>query len=91
MRQWLEGGYIQNDLPLSNSRDGPFQELSTCYPDINKAFICSLEMTNEESNEVECTAVDRSQKQSNDEHGLSSENKKWEYAVDSDGTSTFCL
>jgi len=36
-------GYIQNDLPLSHSRDGPFRELSTCYPDINKAFTCSLE------------------------------------------------
>ena len=88
MRQWLEGGYIQNDLPLSHSRDGPFQELSTCYPDINKAFICSLEMANE-SNGVERMAVDRSQKQSNDESILSSENKKWEYAVDSDGASTF--
>ena len=90
MRQWLEGGYIQNDLPLSHSRDGPFQELSTCYPDINKAFTCSLQMANE-SNGVECMAVDSSQKQSNDDHVLSSENKKWEYAVNSDGSSTFCL
>ena len=89
MRQWLEGGYIQNDLPLSHSRDGPFQELSTYYPDINKAFTCPLEMTNESNGVVECTAVDRSQKQSNDESVLSSENKKWEYAVDLDGTSTF--
>lgn len=88
MRQWLEGGYIQNDLLLSNSRDGPFQELSTCYPDINKAFTCSLEMANE-SNGDESTVADNSQKQSNDEHAVSSENKKWEYAVDSDGTSTF--
>ena len=88
MRQWLEGGYIQNDLPLSNSRDGPFQELSTYYPDINKAFTCSVEMANE-SNGVENKAVESSQKQSNDEHGLSSENKKWEYAVNLDGVSTF--
>ena len=88
MRQWLEGGYIQNDLLLSNSRDGPFQELSTCYPDINKAFTCSLEMANE-SNGDESTVADNSQKQSNDEHAVSSENKKWGYAVGSDGTSTF--
>ena len=88
MRHWLEGGYIQNDLPLSHSCDGPFQELSTYYPDINKAFTCSLEMTNE-SNGVENKAVDSSQKQSNDESVLPPENKKWEYAVNSDGSSTF--
>ena len=71
MRQWLERGYIQNNLPLSHSREGPFQALSTWYPDINNAFTCSLEMVNE-SNGVENMA-DSSQKQLNDKHAVSSE------------------
>jgi len=71
MRQWLTGGYIQNNLPLSHSREGPFQALSTWYPDINNTFTCSLEMVNE-SNGVENMA-DSSQKQLNDKHAVSSE------------------
>jgi len=42
-----------------------------------------------ESNGAESKAIDSSQKQSNDEHIVSSENKQWEYAVDLDGASTF--
>ncbi|KAL3776943.1 hypothetical protein ACHAW5_009255 [Stephanodiscus triporus] len=38
MRQWLEAGYFKGDLPISQSRGGPFRTLSSYFSDANNAF-----------------------------------------------------
>jgi len=38
MRQWLEAGYFKGDLPISQSRGGPFHQLSNWFPDLSMAF-----------------------------------------------------
>ncbi|KAL3762335.1 hypothetical protein ACHAWU_003840 [Discostella pseudostelligera] len=38
MRQWLEAGYFKGDLPISQSRTGPFLALNLYFTDSKKAF-----------------------------------------------------
>ena len=38
MRQWLEAGYFKSDLPISQSRSGPFRALNLYFTDSKKAF-----------------------------------------------------
>jgi hypothetical protein len=38
MRQWLEAGYFKGDLPISQSRAGPFLPLNLYFTDAKKAF-----------------------------------------------------
>jgi len=38
MRQWLEGGYFKEDLPISQDPNGPFHALSLYFEDWNLAF-----------------------------------------------------
>lgn len=39
MRQWLDGGYFKEDLPISQSPQGPFRALSLYFPDWHVAFV----------------------------------------------------
>lgn len=38
MRQWLEAGYFNEDLPISQNRNGGFSALSLLFPDLSVAF-----------------------------------------------------
>ncbi len=39
MRQWLDGGYFKEDLPISQNSQGPFRALSLYFPDWRFAFL----------------------------------------------------
>jgi len=39
MRQWLDGGYFKDDLPISQNFQGPFRALSLYFPDWRFAFL----------------------------------------------------
>lgn len=39
MRQWLDGGYFKDDLPISQNVQGPFRALSLYFPDWRFAFL----------------------------------------------------
>lgn len=53
MRQWLEAGYFKGDLPISQSRGGPFRALTSYFPDANNAFHPTKPYAGRDSSNVE--------------------------------------
>ena len=56
MRQWLEAGYFKGDLPISQSRGGPFRALTFYFPDANNAFHPTKPYAGRDSSIVETKA-----------------------------------
>jgi hypothetical protein len=56
MRQWLEAGYFKGNLPISQSRGGPFRALTTYFPDVNNAFHPTKPYAERDSSNVETKA-----------------------------------
>jgi len=48
MRRWHEAGYFEETLPLSQDRDGPFDALSSIFPDPSDAFLATVDDRAEE-------------------------------------------
>lgn len=57
MRQWLEAGYFKGNLPISQSRGGPFHPLNLYFTDANKAFQPTAPVIGEDKMAAEANAA----------------------------------
>jgi hypothetical protein len=57
MRQWLEAGYFKGDLPICQSRGGPFRALNSFFSDASKAFYPTIPSVGEDVIAAEAKAL----------------------------------
>ena len=83
MRQWDAAGYLEEDLLISQSWDGPYQALALLFPDRSTAFLPST---------LDCETVNDSEEEdraSSTDCNPGNDKVSWDYAVNCDGTSRF--
>jgi hypothetical protein len=67
MRQWLEGGYFKEDLPISQDPKGPFHALSLYFKDWSVAFQPSRDESMEDQERAAMAAAEAEERERREE------------------------